>query len=53
LRGPKTGIPAGFWPWILPVAKSIYPLQADSRGYSAIRGAALRAQLGIHAVSGL
>jgi hypothetical protein len=32
------------------VAKSIYPPAADSRGYSAIRGAALRAQSGILAV---
>jgi hypothetical protein len=52
LRGPKTGVPAVFWPWILPVAKSIYP-QADSRGYNAIHGVALRAQSGIRAVSGL
>jgi hypothetical protein len=36
LRGPKTGFPAGFWPWILPQAKSIYPPKADSNGNSGI-----------------
>jgi hypothetical protein len=34
----------------LPAAKSIYPPSAESRSYSAIHGAALRAQSGIHAV---
>jgi hypothetical protein len=41
LRGPKTGILAGFWPWILPVAKSIYPPKADSNGNSGIHAAAI------------
>jgi hypothetical protein len=39
LRGPKTGIHAGFRPWILPQAKSIYPPSAD--GTSAPRAALL------------
>jgi hypothetical protein len=36
LRGLKTGILAGFWPWILPAAKSIYPPKADSNRNSGI-----------------
>jgi hypothetical protein len=37
-------IRGGLSHWILPQAKSISPPVAESRSYSAIRGAALRAQ---------
>jgi hypothetical protein len=47
LRVPKIAIPGDFWHRSLPVANSIYPPPADSKGTSAIPGAALRAQSGV------
>jgi hypothetical protein len=50
---PAIAIRGGLRHWILPAAKSISPPTAESRSYSAIHGAALRAQPSVPAVSGL